>query len=188
MSDLTYGVRTHYHAINDIQGWGVSVEKPAALATEMEQVLSCSKYRHQLGRVSLLDAGESFSVMAASDILWAKSGTTTLEAALFGKPMLIYYRANWLTYLLFLAFKRVKDVGWPNLLAGRKVVPELIQLECRAESLVRYTNDWLDVPAARQAISERLLQVRGQLGHGDFAYNVAAEIITTLGCQNENRL
>ena len=63
--------------------------------------------------------------MQAADILWAKSGTTTLEAALFGKPMLIYYRGNWISFLLFLLFKRVRKVGWPNILAGKGVVPEL---------------------------------------------------------------
>ena len=43
--------------------------------------------------------------------------------------MLIFYRANWITFSLFLIFKTIKNVGWPNLLAGEELVPELIQLE-----------------------------------------------------------
>lgn len=131
--------------------------------------------------ITLLPAGENLSLMSVSDILWTKSGTTTLEAALFGKPMLIFYRGNWISYWLVLLFKRVKRVGWPNLLAGKPVVPELIQLDCRAEQLVRYTRDWLDVPAARQEISESLKQVKGRLGQGDFAENTAYEVLSTLG-------
>ena len=151
------------------------------LAEAIDRLIDRSGHRRLVGpTMTLLPVGESRSLMANADLVWAKSGTTTLEAALLGKPMLIFYRATWLSYLIFLAFKRVKDVGWPNLLAGQRVVPELIQLDCRAELLVRYTRDWLDVPGARQASARRLTAVRSQLGEGDFADNAAAEIIAVL--------
>jgi lipid-A-disaccharide synthase len=140
-----------------------------------------SRCRSKQKGITLLPPGENLSLMSASDILWTKSGTTTLEAALFGKPMLIFYRGNWISYWLVLLFKRVKRIGWPNLLAGKLVVPELIQLDCRAEQLVRYTRDWLDVPGARQEISESLKQVKGHLGQGDFAENTAREVLKTVG-------
>jgi lipid-A-disaccharide synthase len=115
--------------------------------------------------------------MANADLAWAKSGTTTLEVAMFGTPMFIYYLANWISFCIFLVFKRVQRVGWPNLLAGETIIPELIQLDCREDLLVRYTNDLLDVPALRQEIRDRLMGLRSQLGQGEYTANCAAEIL-----------
>lgn len=131
-------------------------------------------------RVKMVALADNYSLMSICDLVWAKSGTTTLEATLFGKPMLIFYRGDWLSYLVFLAFKRVARVGWPNLLAGKALVPELIQLDCRAEQLVKYTRDLLDVPKLREEISGELLSLRDQLGEGDYAAACAEEIAKAL--------
>ncbi|HEY9787599.1 MAG TPA: lipid-A-disaccharide synthase, partial [Candidatus Obscuribacterales bacterium] len=139
-----------------------------------------------IGRgIQLIDSSESYKLLKNADVAWAKSGTTTLETTLCGTPMLIFYRADWISYLLFLAAKRVKRVGWPNLLAGRSLVPELIQLDCRAEKLVRYTLDLIDVPALRNEISTELKKLRDQLGQGDFDENAAAEILEIIGCNRQ---
>lgn len=126
--------------------------------------------------LKLVPSEDNAGLMAASDVLWTKSGTTTLEAAMLNKPMLVFYRGDWLSFLVFLLFKRVKYIALPNLLAGRLLVPELIQLDCRAELLVRYTRDWLDVPAARADIIEQLRTIKAYLAKGDFAGNAAAEL------------
>jgi lipid-A-disaccharide synthase len=125
----------------------------------------------------LSEASSNFELMKNCDLIWAKSGTTTLETALFGKPMLIFYTGNWFSYLLVLCFKTVKNFGWPNLLAGYELVPELIQLDCRSDKFVKYTLDLLDVPALRQEISEELLTLRQELGEGDFVENCAQEVL-----------
>jgi lipid-A-disaccharide synthase len=119
----------------------------------------------------------AYELMANADLVWAKSGTTTLEVTLFGKPMIVFYRVDWPSWLIALNFMLLRRVSWPNLLAAEDLVPELIQLDCRAEQLVRYTNDLLDVPALRQRIQERLLTLRSQLGQGDYATNCAEEIL-----------
>jgi hypothetical protein len=129
----------------------------------------------------LVPAEDNQGLMAASDVLWAKSGTTTLEAAFMERPMVVFYRGDWISYLLFLFFKTVKYVAWPNLLAARMMVPELIQLDCRAAELVRYTRDWLDVPGARTATREELKRIKSYLAKGDFVANAATELIKTLG-------
>jgi lipid-A-disaccharide synthase len=152
------------------------------LAGALDALLGRRKFRHLVGNgLTLIPPGENRPLMSASDLVWAKSGTTTLEAALMGKPMLIYYRGNWLSYFLFMLFKRVQHAGWPNILAGRQVVPELFQLDCRPEQLVRYTRDWLDVPGFRAELSNILKAVRTHLGQGDFAENAAAELMEILG-------
>jgi lipid-A-disaccharide synthase len=130
--------------------------------------------------VKLVNREDNTLLMAASDILWTKSGTTTLEAAMLEKPMLVFYRGDWLSYVVFLMMKTVKYVAWPNLLAGKMLVPELIQLDCRAEQLVRYTRDWLDVPGARKDITDGLRAIKSFFEKGNFGANAAAELSKTL--------
>lgn len=134
-------------------------------------------------KVKVARPGDNTDLMMASDIIWAKSGTTTLEAALIKKPMLIFYRADWLSWVVFLLFKRVKWVGLPNLLTGG-VVPELFQLDCRAEHFVKYTRDWLEVPAARQVLVERLAKIDHQLGSTKFDDVAASEVLEVVNRSN----
>ena len=131
--------------------------------------------------IKTISPDENDNLMHHSTLLWTKSGTTTLEAALLGKPMVIFYRGDFISYLILLCFKIVKFVGWPNLLNGEGIVPELIQLDCRAEQLVRYTRDWLDVPGLRAETTARLKVLRSHLGEGDFTDNAADEVLTILG-------
>lgn len=160
--------------------FGLSQASPA-LAQSLEKVIDRNGFRPLVGKaLTLVSPADSRELMGASDLVWAKSGTTTLEAALLGKPMLIFYRGNWVSYLIFLIFKRVQNVGWPNILAGRQVVPELIQLDCRPEQLVRYTRDWLEVPGFQKEVSAVLTAVRNRLGEGDFAVSAAREILAIL--------
>ncbi len=120
---------------------------------------------------------DNYELMLHSKLLWAKSGTTTLEATLACKPMIIFYRGLWLSYVILLCFLRVRYVGWPNLLSGRQLVPELLQLNCRAELLVRHTLDLLDVPGLLKETTEELKSLRNHLGQGDFINNVVQEIV-----------
>lgn len=126
--------------------------------------------------VRLIPSEDTYNLMSNCDLAWAKSGTTTLELTLFAKPMLIFYRGDWLSYFIFLAFKRTQRVGWPNLLAGKELIPELIQLDCSAEKLVQYSKDILDVPGLSKEISQELQALRNKLGEGDYAESCAAEI------------
>jgi lipid-A-disaccharide synthase len=154
----------------------------AALTERIQALVAARKLPADvLSRMHFIDSGSNYDLMANSDLVWAKSGTTALEAMLFGTPMLIFYRGYWISFLLVLLFKRVQRVGWPNLLAGKYLVPELIQLDCRAELFVRYTDDLLDVPALRSEVRSQLLTLRTQLGQGDYATNCVEEILSALG-------
>ena len=73
--------------------------------------------------------------MAASDLLLVASGTATLQAAVVGTPMILLYKTTLPTYWLARWLIRVKWIGLVNLVAGRAVVPELIQDEATAERL-----------------------------------------------------
>ncbi len=150
------------------------------VAGMMQEELKKSKIDTSTGRFVMCNAEQNYPLMANCDIVWAKSGTTTLEATLFGKPMIVFYRGAWSSFLLVLILKNLQRVAWPNILYKGDLVPELLQLDCRAELLVRYSVDLLDVPALRKEISEKLLTLRNQLGQGEFAPNAASEILKVL--------
>src|SRR5688500_6742860 len=69
-------------------------------------------------------------VLAISDVAITASGTATVQAALHGRPMVVVYRLSPLTYRLGRRFLLVENVAMVNLIAGRRIVPELIQDEC----------------------------------------------------------
>lgn len=87
-------------------------------------------------RVTLVN-GQAQAVMAASDAVLLASGTATLEATLVKRPMVVAYRLGWLTSFLLKHLKLFKApfFAQPNLLAGRKLVPEFFNAEVRAEVL-----------------------------------------------------
>ncbi len=151
------------------------------LAEMIDKVIAGRKARDLIGKnIFFSDSSENYHLLKTADVVWAKSGTTTLEVTLFGKPMLIFYRGNWLSFILFMLFKTVKNVGWPNLLAGHTLIPELLQLDCRAEKLVAHTIDLLDVPGLRREISLELANMRKQLGEGNYIDNCVEEILNNI--------
>lgn len=87
-------------------------------------------------RITLLQ-GDAMLAMQAADVVLLASGTATLEAALLRKPMVIAYKLSPPTYWVASKLVKVEHIGLPNLLAGRRIVPELIQHEASAENLAK---------------------------------------------------
>jgi len=85
-------------------------------------------------------------VMSAAQVIVLASGTATLEAMLLKKPMVVAYRLHWLTWLIARLLVRIPFVSLPNLLAGRRLVPELLQSQATPENLARETAAWLNAP------------------------------------------
>jgi lipid-A-disaccharide synthase len=121
-------------------------------------------------------------VLAAADACLAKSGTTTLEAAMADVPMVVAYRANPFTYAIARRVMTVQWVSLVNLIAGREVVPELLQDRLTVPGLVDALRPLL-VPdsAARRAQRDGLAGVRSQLGTPGAANRVAALAAELLG-------
>ncbi len=106
----------------------------------------------------LLD-GQADLVLAAADVVLIASGTATLQAALWKKPMVISYRVPWLTAQIMKRQGYLPYVGLPNILCGEFVVPELLQDEAKPESLANAIIAWLDQPLAVQALKTRFEQL-----------------------------
>ncbi|MDX1704875.1 lipid-A-disaccharide synthase [Pseudidiomarina sp.] len=96
--------------------------------------------------IKLLE-GHSRSAMAAADALLLTSGTVTLEAMLIKRPMVVAYKFNWLTYQLIQRLFKAAFFSLPNLLAGRELVPELLQQQVTPESLATAVDEQLNQPS-----------------------------------------
>lgn len=105
----------------------------------------------------------SHLAMAACDAVLVASGTATLEAALFKRPMVIGYRVPALTYGLMRRRALIQDIGLPNILLGRRVVPELIQQEASPERLANAVRSWLADAAGSARLSAQFQQLHERL-------------------------
>lgn len=108
--------------------------------------------------VELLD-GHSHEALAACDVTLIASGTATLEAALFKRPMVITYRMHWLNWQYMRRRAYQKWFGLPNVLSRKFIVPELLQDAATPEALARETLAWLDDAPRREVLHERLTEL-----------------------------
>jgi lipid-A-disaccharide synthase len=112
--------------------------------------------------VQLLDGG-SHDALAACDVTLIASGTATLEAALFKRPMVIGYRAHWLNAALFRRLSYLPYVGLPNILCREFVVPELLQEACQPAALADAVLAQLDDPVRAERLHARFTELHLQL-------------------------
>ncbi len=112
--------------------------------------------------LQLLD-GRSHAALAACDVTLIASGTATLEAALFKRPMVIGYRMSGISWQLMKRMRYQPWVGLPNILCRDFVVPELIQGDCQPAALAAATLRWLDDAAASAAVARRFDDLHHEL-------------------------
>jgi lipid-A-disaccharide synthase len=108
--------------------------------------------------IELLD-GRSHEALAACDVTLIASGTATLEAALFKRPMVIAYRMNALSWQIMKRMRLQPWVGLPNILCREFVVPELLQDDATPAALANAVVQWLDAPARCDALAARFLEI-----------------------------
>jgi lipid-A-disaccharide synthase len=150
---------------------------PAIPIALIQEHLDCAAIE-----VEIIDDG-ACEVMAASDLLFVKSGTATLQAALIGTPMIILYRLSRLTYWISRFLVLVPWMGLPNLIAGKRIVPELIQYDVRVELLTGEANRLLWDHNARRAMKEALNELRQAVGPSGASERAAERVL----CEAEKR-
>jgi lipid-A-disaccharide synthase len=129
------------------------------LRSEVERLLQTSG---MAGRVKLLD-GRSHGALAACDVTLIASGTATLEAALFKRPMVIAYNMNGISWALMRRKQLQPWVGLPNILCEEFVVPELLQEAATPQALADATLAWLASPEKVHALQQRFSALHAEL-------------------------
>ncbi len=120
--------------------------------------------------------------MIASDVILLASGTATLEGMLAKRPMVVAYKVAPLTYALVkgLGLLKVDSYALPNVLAGERVVPELMQDDCTPQALADAVLHWLRDPAAAAALAPRFRELHEQL-RCDASARAADAVVELLG-------
>jgi lipid-A-disaccharide synthase len=128
-----------------------------ALKTAIERAAAAAGV---LGLVKIVE-GQSHTVLAACDVTLIASGTATLEAALFKRPMVIAYNMNWISWQIMRRKQLQPWVGLPNILCGEFVVPELLQAAATPSALSAAVIGWLE---AAVTAPEKIRHVHDKFG------------------------
>lgn len=124
-----------------------------------------------------LTTGNNYDLMNIGGVAIAASGTVTLEAALMGLPTVIIYKVAPLTWLIGRRLVKIPHVGLPNIVAGRQVVPELLQDAANPDAIAGEALAILTDPAVRGRVAADLAEVRDKLGECGAVGRVAEVIL-----------
>ena len=133
---------------------------PEVKRTYVEEIIK----KHKIAFAFELVADSSEKVFERSTLVVAASGTVTLEAAISGTPMVIIYKVSPISYWVGRAMIKVKHVGLANLIAGRKIVPELLQKEASPIRISDTVFEMLGDPSGLERVRLELLNIRDLLG------------------------
>jgi lipid-A-disaccharide synthase len=136
------------------------------------------KERISAASIQVLE-GKTWDVLVSADVALAASGTVTIEACLLGTPMVTFYRVNNLSWWMGKALVRVPFYSMVNLVAERRIIPELIQDDMTPEALAREALLLLEDGAERENMREELARVAEKLSGADDPLDVAAAIVET---------
>jgi lipid-A-disaccharide synthase len=156
----------------DHPGLRVLIAQAASIPDRLIQELS-----HEAGIDVRIVYDQPSEVMAAADLLFVASGTATLQAAVIGTPMVILYRATWLTYWLARMLIRINCIGLVNIVAGETFVTELIQSDATPEKLRAEGHRLLSDRQAWEGMRARLRAVRESLGAPGASKRAAATVL-----------
>jgi len=133
-------------------------------------------------------ANATDDVLAAADVALVASGTVTVQAALRECPMVVVYRLSPLTYRLGRPFVRVDTFAMANLVAGRQVVPELVQDDFTPDAVARHALALLQDPRAADAMRAELRTVKTRLGTPGASRRAAEAVLSVAARTGAQRL
>ncbi|MGA3281069.1 MAG: lipid-A-disaccharide synthase [Smithella sp.] len=118
-------------------------------------------------------SGHTYDVISCADLALVASGTATLETALLGVPMIIVYKISLLSYFIGRLFVHVKNIGLVNIIAGKTIVPELIQGDASGMRIAAESLSILKNGERRQKMIKELEAIRARLGEPGAARRAA---------------
>jgi len=124
--------------------------------------------------------GDTYDIMSVADVALATSGTVTLEAALCGLPSVICYKTSAITVAIARCLVRIPHIGLPNIVAGRQILPELIQEEMTPDNMAKEVLNFLE-PSEHARIRKELKDVVKKLGKSGAVERVAKLILKQAG-------
>jgi lipid-A-disaccharide synthase len=143
-------------------------------------------FRERIGPAPIqVIEGETWDAIAHADLALAASGTVTVEAALLGTPMVVFYRVTTLSWLMGKLLVRIPFYSMVNLIAGRRIVPELMQGEMTGEHLAAEARRLLDDPALEAQMRRDLADVAVRLRTDRDPMDQALEQIARLMADNK---
>ena len=131
------------------------------------------------GRIFILTE-DAYEAMAYSSLVLSACGTANLEAAILGTPLIAFYRLSPLTYYPFRRLVKIRDYSIVNILARKRIVPELIQGALTPDRLAREARDLLRSEERRSAMREEFAVITRGLGRGRAAVNAARALAEVL--------
>lgn len=158
---------------------GIRFLLPAATPERRAQIERIMAATEGLPPVRVTD-GDARTVMAAADVVLLASGTATLEAMLLKRPMVVAYRVNALTWAIMRRLVKTPFVSLPNLIAGERLVPELLQDAATPENLEQAAAHFLDDPGSAAALRERFAAMHVGLRR-DAAAHAAQAVLDVAG-------
>lgn len=147
---------------------------PSLTRKDLEPALSTSGVE-----VTVVE-GQAYEVMQVCDVAITVSGTVTLELTLMGVPMVIMYRVSPFTYHIGKLLVKIEHMGICNIVAGERIVPELLQDEVTSENIARDIGRMLTDETYLSVLKEKLAKVRSLLGSGGCLERVAEVALTML--------
>ena len=123
---------------------------------------------------------QTYDGVNASDLVLVASGTATLETAILNKPMIIIYKVSFLTWILAKLFIKIPCIGLVNVVAGQKIVPELIQFDATPRKISKLALELLNDTKRREKICAELYALKNSLGIPGASLRAAEEVIKFL--------
>ena len=158
---------------------GIQFVLPLALTVSREQVEPLIE--RVAADVRIVER-DTYSAVGHADLAVVASGTATLETALLGTPQIVVYKVSEVNYRLYMPLIKVDTFGMVNLIAGKRIAPELFQHDCTPERVASEVFGFLDAPERLASMRVELARVRDLLGQSgaDASRRAAEEVLEVL--------
>jgi lipid-A-disaccharide synthase len=178
-SEVQYLGEVFFKAVAKVNSAQAAIKFVVPCAPGLKDAIAAhAQHAGVAGKVQLLD-GQSHTALAACDVTLIASGTATLEAALFKRPMVIAYNMHWLSWQMMKRKKMQPWVGLPNILCNEFVVPEFLQNAATPQALSQTVLDWLAQPEKIRTLEHRFTALHTELQRdtAQLASHAIAEVI-----------